>query len=61
MYRTATVINVTGTEALILFTDLNIQKTASIMKDVTVAPNDTAIVLSQGDLANCMIIGVKER
>lgn len=61
MYRTATVINVTGTEALILFTDLNIQKTASIMKDVTVTPNDTAIVLSQGDLANCMIIGVKER
>lgn len=61
MYRTATVINVTGTEALILFTDLNIQKTASIMKDVTVAPNDTAIVLSQGDLANCLIIGVKER
>lgn len=61
MYRTATVINVTGTEALILFTDLNIQKTASIMKNVTVAPNDTAIVLSQGDLANCMIIGVKER
>jgi hypothetical protein len=61
MYRTATVINVTGTEALILFTDLNIQKTASIMKDVTVAPNDTAIVLFQGDLANCMIIGVKEQ
>lgn len=61
MYRTATVINVTGTEALILFTDLNIQKKAEIMKEVTVAPNDTAIVLSQGNLTNCMIIGVKEQ
>lgn len=61
MYRTATVIQVTGTKALILFTDLNIQKTAEIMKEITVAPNDTAIVLSQGDLKNCMIIGVKEQ
>jgi hypothetical protein len=61
MYRTATVINVTGTEALILFTDLNIQKKAEIMKEVTVAPGDTAIVLSQGNLTNCMIIGVKEQ
>lgn len=61
MYRTATVINVTGTEALILFTDLNIQKKAEIMKEVTVAPNDTAIVLSQDNLTNCMIIGVKEQ
>jgi hypothetical protein len=61
MYRTATVINVTGTEALILFTDLNIQKKAEIMKEVTVAPGDTAIVLSQDNLTNCMIIGVKEQ
>ena len=61
MYRTATVINVTGTEALILFTDLNIQKTAEIMKEVTVAPNDIAIVLTQANLTNCMIIGVKEQ
>jgi hypothetical protein len=61
MYRTATVINVTGTEALILFTDLNIQKKAEIMKEVTVAPGDTAVVLSQDNLINCMIIGVKEQ
>jgi hypothetical protein len=61
MYRTATVINVTGTEALILFTDLNIQKKAEIMKEVTVAPGDTAVVLSQDNLTNCMIIGVKEQ
>ena len=60
MYKTALVVSVTGTEALILFDDLNIQKTAEIMKDLTVAPGDTAIVIYQGDLANCMIIGVRD-
>ena len=61
MYKTAKVISVSGTEALVLFTDLNIQKTAEIMKEVTVAPDDTAIVLHQANLTNCMIIGVKEQ
>lgn len=60
MYKTALVVEVTGTEALILFSDLNIQKTATVMKDLTVAPDDTVFVLDQGDLSNCLIIGVKE-
>lgn len=60
MYRTALVISVAGTEALILISDLNIQKTAAIMKDLTVAPNDTVFVIDQGNLANCLIIGIKQ-
>ena len=60
MYKTAEVVSVTGTEALILFADLNIQKTATIMKDLTVAPGDTVFVIFQDDLSNCVIIGLKE-
>lgn len=60
MYLTALVVSVEGTEALVLFSDLNIQKTAMIMKDVVVAPGDAVVVIHQGDLANCMIIGIKE-
>ena len=60
MYKTATVISVSGVEALILFDDLNIQKTAEIMKDLTVSPGDTAVVIYQGNLANCLIIGVRD-
>lgn len=60
MYRTALVISVTGTEALILISDLNIQKTAAIMKDLTAAPGDTVYVIDQGSLSNCLIIGIKQ-
>jgi hypothetical protein len=60
MYRLATVIALAGTDALILFDDLKIQKTAGIMKDITVAPGDTAVVIYQGNFDNCLIIGLKE-
>ncbi len=61
MYRTALVIDVSGTAATILFTDINIQKTAEIMAEVTVAAGDTAVVLYQADYTNCLIIGIKEQ
>lgn len=60
MYMTATVVSMEGTEALILFHDLNIQKTAAVMKDLTVAPGDTVYVLTQGGVSNCLVIGIKE-
>ena len=61
MYKTAFVVSVTGTAAAILFTDINIQTTADIMADVTVAAGDTAVVLYQADYTNCLIIGMKEQ
>jgi len=60
MYSTAITVEVTGTEALILFSDTQIQKTAAIMKDLTVAPGDTVYVLTQGGVTNCLIIGIKQ-
>lgn len=60
MYLTAKVVSVEGTEALILFQDLNIQKTAAVIKDLTVAPDDTVYVLTRGGVSNCLVIGIKE-
>lgn len=60
MYRTATVVESTGTEALVLFPDLKIQKTAAVMMDLTIAPGDTVYVIDQGNLSNCLVIGVKQ-
>lgn len=60
MYRTATVVESTGTEALVLFPDLKIQKTAAVMMDLTIAPGDTVYVIDQGNLSNCLIIGIKQ-
>lgn len=60
MYRTAIVVEAAGAEALILFNDINIQKTAAVVKDLTVTPGDTVFVIDQGNLSNCVIIGIKQ-
>jgi hypothetical protein len=60
MYGTAKVVEVSGTEAKVLFVETGIQKTAAVMVDVTVAPDDTAVVLYQDGFTNCLVIGVKE-
>ncbi len=59
MYMTATVIQAAGTEALVLFPDQGIQKTAAVMDGVSASPGDTVYVLTQDGFSNCLVIGVK--
>ena len=61
--RRALVVEVARDEltATIIFEDLNIQKEAAIMQNARVAAGDTAIVLSEENLSNCVILGVMKQ
>ena len=60
MYRTAEVVSVSGSEAIVLFPSLGIQTEAEIMRGVAVSAGDTAVILSHDGFSDCLIIGVKE-
>lgn len=55
--RRGRVLLVEEGKALVVFDDIGIQKWAQVMNGVALSEGDIAVVLSEGDFADCIIIG----